>query len=572
MPKGFLCLVLHAHLPFVRHPEEEYFLEENWLYEAITETYIPIINICENLLKDRIFFRFTMSLTPPLIEMLQDPLLQDRYIRHLDKLIELSEKEIYRTQFEPHYHQLANNYHKQFKDYKDLFVHKYHKNIIEAFKSFQEKGCLEIITCSATHGFLPLLNINPSSVKAQLNIGIDHYKKTFQRKPEGIWLPECGYEYQIDEHLKNKGIRYFFVDTHGIIHANPTPEYGVYTPIYCPSGVAAFGRDTESSKQVWSAHEGYPGDVDYREYYRDIGHDLDYEYIKPYIHPDGIRINTGIKYWRITGRTDYKEVYRPEWASEKAAQHAGNFMFNREKQIEHLANHMKRVPIIVSPYDAELFGHWWHEGPLWLDYFMRKAGQNQDIMRLITPSEYLRKYPIQQMSTPSPSSWGYKGYNEFWLDKVNSWVYRHVHMAGKRMNEIANTFAKNICGKNNSRLKRALNQAARELLLAEASDWTFIMKAGTMVPYAEKRIKQHIGRFNKLYNDIINKNIDPQWLSLIEEHDNIFKDINCAQYYIDEEIFNDAKKTQPQQNKITIKNGSNRNTAVNDEEALDGHH
>ena len=136
----------------------------------------------------------------------------------------------------------------------------------------------------------------------------------------------------------------------------------MFAPVWCPSAVAAFGRDMESSKQVWSAHEGYPGDYEYREFYRDVGFDLDYDYIRPYLHPDGNRINLGIKYYRITGPGEGKAPYRPAYAREKAAMHAGNFMFNREKQVEWLNGLLGVRPIVVSPYDAELFGHWWYEG------------------------------------------------------------------------------------------------------------------------------------------------------------------------------------------------------------------
>jgi len=294
MYKGYLCLVLHTHLPFVRHPEAEYFLEENWLYEAITESYIPLIWIFEKLIADRVYFRITMSMTPPLICMLKDELLQNRYIRHLDRLIELAKKEIDRTGYDSRYHGLALMYYNRFVQARHTFVDRYKKNLINAFKEFQEKGYIEIITSCATHGYLPILSINESDVRAQIDVGVEVYKQAFKRKPLGFWLPECGYYPQVDKFLKDAKIRYFFIDSHGILNADPRPRYSVYAPIYCPSGVAAFGRDWESSKQVWSSKEGYPGDFDYREYYRDIGFELDYEYIKPYIHPDGIRINTGI--------------------------------------------------------------------------------------------------------------------------------------------------------------------------------------------------------------------------------------------------------------------------------------
>ncbi|MEW6087355.1 MAG: 1,4-alpha-glucan branching protein domain-containing protein [bacterium] len=534
--EGYLCLMLHAHLPYVRHPEEEYFLEENWLYEAITETYIPLINIFDKLVRDGIDFRITMSLTPPLVSMLKDPLLRDRYIRHLGRLIELSNKEISRTGFDPEYHGLALMYNRRFNEAMDTFVNVYKKDIVSAFKKFQDIGVLEIAASCATHGFLPILNINPSDTKAQILIGVENYKKTFGKKPKGFWLPECGYYPGVDEVLKEAGIKYFFLDSHGIMNADPRPRYGVYAPLFCPSGTAAFGRDFESSKQVWSSKEGYPGDPDYREYYKDIGHELDYDYIKPYIHNMGFRINTGLKYWKITGNTEYKEAYQPDSAKEKAALHAGNFMFNREKQIEYLSSHMDRKPVIIAPYDAELFGHWWFEGPMFIEFLVRKIVFDQKTISLITPSEYLEEYPVNQMSLPSASSWGYKGYGEVWLDSSNDWLYPHLHEASRRMTELGKNFSLHINKKVTASraptlIRRALNQAGRELLLAQSSDWPFIMKTGTMVPYAEKRFKQHISRFNKIYNDLLNKNIDKNWLEEVESRDNIFGNIECAKYY-----------------------------------------
>jgi len=563
MYKGYLCLVLHTHLPFVRHPEEEYFLEENWLFEAITETYIPLIQVMERLIKDGVDFRLTMSLTPPLVSMLEDPLLQSRYVRHLNKLIELSEKEIERTGYQPEFHGLALMYNRRLIEAKEVFIRKYKKRLVSAFKKFQEMGYLEIIASCATHGFLPTLGINHSSVSAQIKIGVEQYKKTFGRAPRGFWLPECGYYPGVDEVLKEAGIRYFFVDSHGILNADPVPRYSVYAPIYCPSGVAAFGRDWESSKQVWSSKEGYPGDFDYREYYRDIGYELEYEYIKPYIHPQGIRINTGFKYWRITGNTEYKEPYNPEWAKEKAAIHAGNFMFNREKQVEYLASFMDRKPIVVAPYDAELFGHWWFEGPMWIEFLMRKIYYDQKTIKLVTPSEYLYEYPTNQMAVPSASSWGWKGYNEVWLEGSNDWLYRHLHHAGRRMRELSEKFASYLVnGSKRSLIRRALNQAARELLLAEASDWPFIMKTQTVVPYAHKRVKVHINRFTKLYNDLMNGGIDSDWLREVEWRDNIFSDIDCAAYYLPKEQFLELLTKRRKKQRVSGKNSEKKSANV----------
>lgn len=533
MSKGYLCLVLHAHLPYVRHPEAESYLEENWLFEAITETYIPLINIYDHLIQDGIDFRITMSMTPPLVSMLRDPLLQDRYLRHINKLIELAEKELHRTGNQPHYHGLALMYYRRFMESKEIFLNRYNKDLVSAFKEFQDAGYLEIITCGATHGFLPILSANPDAVKTQINVAAEHYYKNFGRQPRGIWLPECGFKAGVDEYLKKAGIKFFFTDTHGIVYADPTPRFNVYAPIYCPSGVAAFGRDEQSSKEVWSSKEGYPGDPDYREYYKDIGFELDFDYIKPYIHPDGIRINTGIKYWRITGGGDYKEAYRPDWAQKKAADHAQDFMRKRQRQLEYVGGHMDRKPMIVAPYDAELFGHWWFEGPMWIDFLARKIACDQDTIEMITPSDYLQEYKVNQMAVPCDSSWGYKGYNEYWLDGPNAWVYKHLHKASRRMSELAEKFSTIIeAGDRNNTTFRALNLAARELLLAESSDWPFIMRTGTMVPYAQKRVKQHVSRFTRIYEDLLKGVINKKWMEEVESRDNIFADINCARHYL----------------------------------------
>lgn len=521
MEKGYLCIVLHGHLPFVRHPEHENFLEEEWLYEAITETYIPLLNVFDKLIEDGVNFRITMGVSPPLISMLLDPLLQHRYLMHIEKLIELASREVERTRWQPEFNKLALMYLSKFNLARYYFAEKHRCNLLDAFKRVQDAGRLDIMTCGATHGFFPLMDTCRDSIRAQVRAAVEQYKKVFQRQPKGIWLPECGYHPGDDEILRENGLRYFFSDTHGVLHGTPRPKYGVFAPVFCKSGVACFGRDLESSKQVWSAKQGYPGDYNYREFYRDIGFDLDFDYIKPYIHPDGIRTNTGIKYYRITGETDNKQPYNQDIAMQTAASHAANFMFNREKQAEYVKDIIKRKPIIVAPYDAELFGHWWYEGPDWLNFLIRKIAFDQKNIKLISPSDYLDEYPKNQVITPSLSSWGYKGYAEFWLEGSNAWVYRHLHKASERMSELVKLYPEAF-----GLTLRALNQALREVLLAQSSDWAFIMKTGTHVSYAVDRTKKHVLNFTKLYNQIKANNIKEQWLSEIEAKDNIFPDID----------------------------------------------
>jgi len=523
---GYLSIVLHAHLPYVRHPEYDEFLEEDWFFEAVIETYVPILDVFDRLVRDGVDFRVTMSVSPTLLAMLVDPLLQYRVIRHFNRLIELAGREVERTRWQPEFNELALMYHHRLSRARHVFAEQYHHNLVEAFRRFQELGVLEVITCAATHGYLPLMAVNRKAVRAQIATAVRHHERYLGRRPNGIWLPECGYEAGIDEILREFDLRFFFTDAHGVLHASPRPKYGVFAPILCPSGVAAFGRDLESSKQVWSAQEGYPGDYEYRDFYRDVGFDLDFDYVRPYIHHLGIRKMTGIKYYRITGETDHKEPYVPARAREKAAEHAGNFMFNREKQSEHLHGFMGRKPIIVAPYDAELFGHWWYEGPDWLELLCRKICYDQKSVSLVTPSEYLKRHRRNQVSTPSMSSWGWKGYSEVWLEGSNDWIYRHLYQAANRMVELAQAHRDT----DNELVRRALNQAARELLLAQSSDWAFIMKGGTVVEYAVKRTKEHVLRFTKLYRQVRSNQIDEWSLADVEGKDNLFPDIDFRCY------------------------------------------
>jgi 1,4-alpha-glucan branching enzyme len=525
-PKGYLSIVLHAHLPFVRHPEQDYMIEEKWLFEAITETYIPLLATFGNLADDNVPFRITMSLTPPLCAMLTDTHLQGRYVRHVERLIGLAENETVRTRNEPAFYQTALMYLEKFKLCRHVFTELCGRDLVKAFRDLQDKGNLEIITCGATHGFLPTMQLNKKAVRAQILIAADSYERYFGRKPQGIWLPECGYFPGVEKYLQEVGIRYFFTDTHGILFAEPRPKYGVFAPVFCKgTQVAAFGRDIESSKAVWCSKVGYPGDFAYRDFYRDIGFDLDIDYILPYIDPIGNRLHTGIKYYKITGKTNEKKPYNYTEALNRAFVHAGNFLFNREKQVGYLRSIMDRRPIIVAPYDAELFGHWWYEGPNWLNFLIRKIAFEQNAVQLITPSEYLAEYPTNQVCEPCLSSWGQKGYSEVWLESSNDWIYRHLHSIEETMVESANRYpnAKGL-------LKRTLNQMARELLLAESSDWAFIMKTGTMVEYAVRRTREHIANFLSLHNAVRTNSINENFISLLEHHNNIFPHIDYKIY------------------------------------------
>lgn len=526
MSKGYLSFVLHAHLPFVRHPEYARFFEENWLYEAISETYLPLMRVFSKLKEDHIPFKLTLSVSPTLASMLNDKLLQDRYIKHLEMLVELGEKELERTKDDERFHKLAVMYHDLFKQNLFDFTEIYKKNMLKGFRALEKEGYLDIITTAATHSFLPLYQSYPAAVEAQIQTAVISHGRLFGKEPSGMWLPECGYYPGLERFLKSANLNYFFSSAHGVLFAKEKPENGVYAPLNCGNNVYAFGRDSATTNAVWSAEDGYPGDFSYREFYRDIGFDLPLDYINDYIQPEGIRVNTGYKYYGITGKTDDKQPYNPEVAALKVEEHAENFLYKTKNKIKQLSPLMDKAPMIVAPFDAELFGHWWFEGPMWIEQLLRKiAADDENMVELICPADYLKSHKDFQVTQPSFSSWGNKGYAEVWLDGTNDWIYRHTHKSIERMGELVVRFPDEAGLK-----ERVLNQAAREVLLAQASDWPFIMETGTTVPYAVRRVKEHLHNFNTIYDNLSRGNVNTEWLTRLEKKNNIFPDIDYRMY------------------------------------------
>lgn len=518
--KGLLSFVLHAHLPYVRHPEYEKFLEEKWLFEAISETYLPLLRTFRKLESKGIDFKMTISFSPTLTEMLVDSFLQDRYLDHLESLLELANKEIIRTRTNPEEHKMAVLYQKLFSENLEDFKNLYKKDITTGFKYYFNKGNLLLITSAATHAFLPNFIEYPEVIRAQIVTAVDSFRRVFSVRPEGIWLPECGFYPGLENILKESGIKFFISSAHGVMYGDNIPEKGVFAPVECDNSIAVFPREKESCKDIWSPIDGYPGDAVYREFYRDIGFDLPLDYIRPYIQDDDIRVNTGFKYYAITG-TENKNLYNPAIADKKLDEHVGNFIYNREKMINKVEKVFTDRPVLFTcPYDAELFGHWWFEGPAFIEKLLTEISKSETITSC-TPLEYLRKYPINQISTPNYSSWGEQGYGQVWLDGSNDWIYRHLFKIVEMMIELTQRYPDATGLK-----RRALNQAAREVLLSQASDWPLIMKTGTTVPYATKRIKSHILNFHKIYDSLCENVVKTEWLTKLEKKNNLFSDIN----------------------------------------------
>jgi 1,4-alpha-glucan branching enzyme len=522
MPKGYLLLVLHAHLPYVRHPEYDRFLEERWLFEAVAETYIPLIKFFDKLRDEQTPFRLTLSVSPPLANMLEDPLLRDRCRRHLELTLRLAERECERTKDWKEVNFLAEMYRRLYEENLSVFNDRCNSRILEAFREHERAGRLELITCAGTHGYLPLLNEEPTAVRAQVQTAVQEHERLFGKMPRGMWVPECAYYPGLDEVLAEAGVRYFLVDSHAVEHAEPRPLFGVSAPLYTPSGVAAFARHPATSKLVWSSRIGYPADFNYREYYRDIGYDLDQHYLEPFQYAKGVKTQTGIKYHRITGPTQDKYFYNPEWARETAERHARDFVHRCRDQGAHASSRMPFPAVLVSPYDAELFGHWWFEGPQWIYYVFREMARQEDPVPL-TPGEYLKAHPIQQKATPGPSSWGKNGYSEHWVNGKTEWMWRPLHEAAVRMTQAAQRWPQRRPG---SLEDRALTQAARELMLAQSSDWPFIITNGTTEEYARRRFNDHINRFHYLLNGLEWGGLEEPKVEALEYMDAIFPEMD----------------------------------------------
>lgn len=534
--KGYLSLVLHAHLPYVRHSDRDDYMEERWFFEAMTETYLPLLDLFDRLHRDNVPFRLTMTFSPTLLAMMEDSMMIERYTEYLLRLLKLSLLEMERNRADTPFFKCSEMYNIRLSNLLNLYT-ACGRDVISKFRTYQDNGSLEIITCAATHAFLPLIK-NRESIRAQIKLGVLEYERHFGRKPQGIWLPECAYDARLSSILKECGLSYFIVDHHGIEHARPAPARELSAPVMTPDGIHAFARDPESSRQVWSSHEGYPGDPDYREYYRDIGYDLgwkdaeEWEYIKPFILPSGARINTGMKYYRVSGKDEQKQPYVEEWAKHKASIHAAHFLDCREEQIRQAALCSDSTPLIVCPYDAELFGHWWYEGPLWIELMFRNAADRDDKLTFVTPSGYLQEYPVSEQVEMSFSTWGRNGYAEVWLQPENDWIYRHLHQAEDRLLQLIKHHEEQFCGHPDT-AERILNQAVRELMLAQSSDWAFILDSNTVPSYAMKRTNQHLLQCHQLLDMIEHQLYDIAALEQLESAASCFPSASFRLYLPD---------------------------------------
>ena len=513
-----ISLVLHGHAPFVRNIESASIPQEQWLFESLSETYIPLLQVFERLDRDHVPFKVGLSLSPTLCHMLTDEVIIERYLNYVDKQIEFGQREQERASGNPEILTLAKYNYDKIIEKRIVFTEKYEKNILKGFDSFQKKGRVEILATAATHAFLPFYTNYPEAVQAQFEVSLHTYRSNFGKYPQGFWLPELGWKDDLDSWLRAYNFCYTIVDSHSLPFGRPAAEKGNFYPVKTALGTIVFGRNFYASKSI----EELSKDPLFRFYYRDQGFELQSALVNSFLGKNGSRIGTGFKYWAAAIDNSGNEIYQPELAIKKAQEKAKEFFKTQYSQLIAAAGHMDQSPLSLCAFEADTFGRFWHEGPEFLECFFREAAETENLY-FMSPADYYYKQDNAELQTLMPefSSWGSEGYAQTWLDASNDWMYYHTMRALERMVEIAERFP------NNTGLKeRALNQAAREILLVLASDWSKLLCRQEGADYAKSKIESSLRNFTTIYEALGSNYISTEWLTQLEKRHNIFPNIN----------------------------------------------
>ena len=502
---GSLALVLHAHLPWVRHPDHDRFLEEYWLFEAVAECYLRLLRVIRGWDRDGVDWRLSLGITPTLAAMWADPLLRFRTQRYLAERRDLARMECERTVLIPELQAVAW-FHGAFYDQVWDEWEACGGDIPGAFAAWAKTGRLELLAGPATHPVLPLLAIEPGSLRAQLRLGLREHERQFGHRPSGLWLPECAWSPALEPYLMAEGVRHTVVETHGLLKGSPPAPSAIFLPVCSPGGITVFGRDPLSARQVWSRQGGYPGDPRYREFHRDLSDEAEWESVSKFLPGAGVRYPSGLKYHRVTGGGADKRLYDRSKALQAVGEHAAHFLAQRQDQLRQARAGLTRTPVVVAPYDAELFGHWWFEGPEFLDGVMRQASRFGIGPQTLSgaASDSVRSW----VSQPGESSWGAGGHLGVWLDPSNADLQPRLRSAGARMVSVARAAitASESSDSDGGCLGDWARKAGRELLLAQASDWPFLIRMGTAQDYARRRVDGHLRAFDDLAKAVLGAN------------------------------------------------------------------
>jgi len=529
-----VSLVLNAHLPYVKEltapapqlslymeepPPEEINLspesiEESWFFQALSETYLPLLELFDRLEEDHVPFRLGLSLSPLLVQMLCDSLLQKKYAAYLQQQIDFGRQELERLKEQPELRLLAQRYFDQAVDRCAVFTTRYDCNVYKGLHYYQRKGRIEFIAAPATHAFLPFLCPFPEAVQAQIETALSFYHYSLGINPQGFWLPELGWAQDLDPLFRSYGFSYTITDSHGFMFGSSPPSRGSFFPVRTPQGIFVLSRDFYAGADIRAMQKKGP----YRDNGRDVGYELPVEMISPFLAINGARYQTGYKYWQAQGRG----IYNPAAARAAAEDHARTFLENCCSRLDSVSQHMRELPLSLCACNADSFGRDWHEGTLFLESLFRLAARYREL-QFMTPSEYLYQQPVSafEVSLPEFSSCGDNGYAGLWLDSSNDWIYRHLNRSLDRMIELADRFSRN-----SSLKERALNQAARELLLAMASDWPAFLCRQENTEYARRQLEDSLRNFTTIYEALGSNYISTEWLTNLERRHAIFPHIN----------------------------------------------
>jgi 1,4-alpha-glucan branching enzyme len=418
-----------------------------------------------------------------LIGMLGDAALRERYRQRLAATEQLARRDA-RAAAGKH-RELAEWHAQFFREMGQLFETRCRGDVLRVLAEFHAAGLVELATTAATHAFLPAHQAHPATVRAQIGVGLDTFADAFGFRPKFFWLPECGYYPRLEAATTAFGLRCFGLETHGITQARPPPPRGVRAPVRCPGGGLALGRDGEISRRVWSATEGYPGHPDYREFHHDRIHAMDEAALAAWPGGAAHRLPAGLKYWRVTGPQEAKDWYDPAAAAARTQAHARDF-------VARLATAPEDSGIWFAPFDAELFGHWWFEGPLWMEEVFRLLAREKTVAPA-TATRATEGCAAPHPAQPAPSSWGLAGDYSYWVNRDTAWLYPQLDAAVRRLEALVTQWGNAPPA---GREGRALRQAARTLLLAQASDWPFLIKAGTAGEAAVARVTGLLARLS----------------------------------------------------------------------------
>jgi len=513
-----LSFVLNIHAPFIRHPEQLNPPQEQWFFESVSETYIPLLEMFDRLDRDLVPFRMAISISPVLCHMLSDELLVKRYLEYTGKQIAFGEAELDRTNYDPELNSIVRGFYDSIMGKKAFFTERFENNLLKGFEYYQKKGRLEILASAATHAFLPFYTACPEAIQAQFEAAIQVYRANFGRTPQGFWLPELGWKEELDSWLRAYNFAYTIVEPHALVYARPWARKGNFYPAKTPLGINILGRDFYAAEEM----AGMIKDPLFRYNHRDQGYELPPEMLGPFLGSQGFRTSTGYKYWAAGEVDSGMLLYNPAKASERAKALAEAFLEARLSKLNSAADFMDVPALSLCAFEADSFGRFWHEGPEFMEALFRKGAKTEEV-QFLTPTEYICKLDSSSFQTLMPefSSWGINGYAETWLDASNDWIYRHAMKALERMAELVERFP------NSTGLKeRALNQAAREVLLVLASDWSKMLYKQENADYARIRVEGSLRNFTTIYEALGSNYISTEWLTQLEKRNNIFPNIN----------------------------------------------